>query len=386
MGRFIQYSGSLLVFGVLLLLIYRILIDQGFVRAQFSKQKKVAIFFELGLLVIIMEAALFVVGFIIYNAVFGRTNIFELETIWLQGDARNMVNLAGNWFSPGNTALNGVLPFYPLILRLLGNLMGRFYFLAGVILSTLSLITACYFLYQLVTLDYDEKVAKDSVKFLLFFPFIFYLFFPLADSLFLALTCASFYYMRRQKWLTVAICSLLAVLCDLRGILLILPIGYEFATQDKKSWRILYPLAFIAVGFSSILVFNQLEFGNPLAFLNHYSNGLNFINPVLNTDYKMQFGSIFPSLILLIVLLIGGFFALGRIRTSYLLYAIPLSSIAFFITWLDNRPRFFAAAFPLFIELGLLAKNRTANLILLFLFIVLMGFYLFCFINFKMSF
>lgn len=386
MGRFIQYSGSLFVLGVLLLLIYRIAIEQGFISKNFTKNPKVALFIDCSILVSIMQTTVLVVGFIIFNAVHGKINFFELEKIWLRGDAQNMVDFAANLFSGNNLPSQGMPSIYPLILKLAAIPFHNFYFLAGLVLSGLAMITACYFLYQLVILDYDEKVAKDSIKFLLFFPFSFCLFFPVPESLFLAFSVAAFYSMRKQKWIGVAIWSLLAVLCDLRGILLILPAIYEIYQSDRKKWRIVFPLAFIISGCLAILAFNQLHFGNPLAFLNHYSNNFNFMNRVWNTDIRIFYGNVLPLLVLITFVIIGGFFALGRIRPSYLLYAVPLSALAFFIPWLDNQPRFFAAIFPLFIGLGLLTKNRTANMILLFLLTVFMGFYLFCNIFFKMSF
>jgi hypothetical protein len=385
MGLFIQYSGSLFVLGVLLILMYQMAIEQGFIAKNFTKNQKVALFFDSSILVLVMETAVLVVGFIIFNAVFGKTNFFELEKIWLRGDAKTMVDLAANIFS-GNATSQGTLTLYPLMLKLAAIPFRNFYFLAGLVLSGLAMIMACYFYYQLVILDYDEQTAKNSIKFLLFFPFSFCLFFPVPESLFLAFSIAAFYYMRKQKWFAVAIWSFLTVLCDIRGILLILPIIYEISQQNWKNWRIVFPPAFIILGCLAIMVFNQWQCGNMFAFLNHYSSNFNFINRVWNTDIRLFYGNVLPLLMLITLTIIGGFFALGRIRPSYLLYAVPLSALAFFIPWLDNQPRFFAAVFPLFIGLALATKKQTANMILLYLFTIIMGFYLFCYIFFKMSF
>ncbi len=385
MGLFIQYSGSLFVLGVLLILMYQMAIEQGFIAKNFTKNQKVALFFDSSILVLVMETAVLVVGFIIFNAVFGKTNFFELEKIWLRGDAKTMVDLAANIFS-GNATSQGTLTLYPLMLKLAAIPFRNFYFLAGLVLSGLAMIMACYFYYQLVILDYDEQTAKNSIKFLLFFPFSFCLFFPVPESLFLAFSITAFYYMRKQKWFAVAIWSFLTVLCDIRGILLILPIIYEISQQNWKNWRIVFPPAFIILGCLAIMAFNQWQCGNMFAFLNHYSSNFNFINRVWNTDIRLFYGNVLPLLMLITLTIIGGFFALGRIRPSYLLYAVPLSALAFFIPWLDNQPRFFAAVFPLFIGLALATKKQTANMILLYLFTIIMGFYLFCYIFFKMSF
>jgi hypothetical protein len=385
MGRFIQYSGSLFVLSVLLLVIYRVAVEQGFISKNFTKNPKVALFFDLSIMVLVVQSAVFMVGFTIINAVRGKTNFAELEKTWLRDDAKNMVDLAGNLFT-GNASSQGTTTLYPFILKVTAIPFYNFYLLAGMVLSGLAMIMACYFLHQLIILDYDEPVAKNSVKFLLFFPFSFYLFLPVPESLFLAFSITAFYYMRKQKWIAVAIWSFLTVLCDLRGILLILPLIYEIYQSPRKTWRITLPPIFIFLGCFAILAFNQLQSGNPLAFLNHYSANFNFLNHVWNSDIRLFYGNVLPLLVLITSIILGGFFALGRIRPSYLLYAVPLSALAFFIPWFDNQPRFFAAVFPLFIGLGLFVKNRTANMTLLFLLTAFMGLYLFCSIFFNMSF
>lgn len=385
MGRFIQYSGSLFVLGVLLLVLYRVAVEQGFISKNFTKNPKVALFFDLSILVLVVQSSVFMVGFTIINAVQGKTNFAELEKIWLRGDAKIMVDLAANLFT-GNAPPQGTFTLYPLILKVAAIPFNNIYLLAGMVLSGLAMIMACYFLYQLIILDYKESVARNAIKFLLFFPFSFCLFLPVPESLFLAFGITTFYYMRKQKWIAVAIWSLLTVLCDLRGILLILPLIYEMNQSHPKTWRIIFPPIFIFLGCFAVLAFNQLQSGNPLAFLNHYSANFNFLNHVWNSDIRLFYGNVLPLLVLITLIILGGFFALGRIRPSYLLYAVPISALAFFIPWLDNQPRFFTAVFPLFIGLGLFVKNRTANMTLLFLLTVFMGFYLFCSIFFNMSF
>lgn len=385
MGRFIQYSGSFLVLFVLLLVIYRAATEQGIISKKFIKHPKVARFLDLSLLVLIMQSAVMVVGFIICNAVHGKTNFFNLEKIWLRGDAKTMVDLATNMFS-GGVNLQGTTTLYPLILNFAAVPFYKSYLLAGFTLSVLAVITACYYLYQLTTLDYDEPAARNAVKFMLFFPFSFCLFLPVPESFFLAFSIAAFYFLRKQKWFAAALWSFGAVVCDLRGVLLILPLIYEIFQQERKTWRAILPFGSIALGFIAILAFNQWQTGNFWAFLNHYATTFNFLNQVWNADIRVFYGNVLPLLVLITLIILGGFFALGRIRPSYLLYAVPLAAAAFFVPWMNNQPRFLATVFPLFIGLGLFIKNRTANLILLFLFAIIMGFYLFCSIFFNMSF
>jgi Gpi18-like mannosyltransferase len=385
MGRFIQYSGSILILAVLLFVIYRIAIELGFISKNFTKNPKVASFINISALVFIVQSAVLATGFIIFNAVHGKTNFFELEKIRLRGDSKTMVDLAGNCLT-ANACPQGSPTLYPVFLKIAAIPFYNFYLLAGMVLSGLAVIIACYFLYQLVKLDYSELSAKNTLTFLLFFPFTFSLFLPVPESLFLAFSIAAFYMMRKQKWFMVAIWSFLAVLCDLRGILLILPAIYEIFQQNRKRWQIVFPILFVAFGCMAILAFNQFQSGNPLAFLNHFSANFNFLNHVWNADIRIFYANVLPLLVLIIGVILGGFYALDKLRPSYLLYMVPLSAVAFFIPWLENQPRFFVTVFPLFMGLGLFVKNRTANIILLFLFTILMGFYLFCNIFFKMSF
>lgn len=386
MGQLIKYSGSIAVISVLLLIIYKALVEQGILKNDLKENRKAKDFINTGTQVLIMQAVIFFVGFTAYQFIKGKKNFFSINDIWLYGDSKIITDLASGWYKLGDYSTAGIMPLFPYLQKLLGQVMQGSYFLAGIVLSILSLIFAAYYLYQLLRLDYDDTVIRNSFKFFLFFPFIFVMFLAVPDSLFLCLSMSALYYMRKANWLPVSISIFLSVLCDIRGVFLILPVIYEsFRTKHQIPDKILTVLS-APLGLLAVTGFMNSLYGRSFAFMEHTATGYNIFSLINKNDYKLLYGNIIPLIILFSILLAGSFLLLGRIRTSYLLYSIPVCAAPFFTVWLDNRPRFFVSAIPFFIGMGLLSKYKTVNVVITYLSLLFMGLYLFCYINLNMAF
>lgn len=158
--------------------------------------------------------------------------------IWGAWDTGYYVYLAKNWYPPidlflGASKNYAFFPLYPLLMRILGTILGGSFYLAGLIISNASLLIACIFLYKLVRLDTDKNTALKSVKYLFLFPAAFIFSGVFTESLFVALTVICFYCARKEKWLLTGIAGFFLALTKLIGVFIIFPLLFEYLSKKR---------------------------------------------------------------------------------------------------------------------------------------------------------
>ncbi len=109
-------------------------------------------------------------------------------------------------------------PFYPLLIRLLGTVLGSFG-LAAVIIANAAFLAALELIYRLARLDYGERVSLAAAGALMLIPSSIFLNVAYAESLFLALVAGAFYAARTKHWWWAGILGGLAALTRNVGIL-----------------------------------------------------------------------------------------------------------------------------------------------------------------------
>ncbi|MDR7610786.1 MAG: mannosyltransferase family protein, partial [Armatimonadota bacterium] len=124
--------------------------------------------------------------------------------VWGHWDTRWYLDIARRGYSPERLPYTGeanyaFFPLYPLLMRALGPVVGDVY-LAGIVVSNLSLVAAAVLLYRLARLDGDELAAERSVKYLVLLPTAFVFSAVLTEALFVALSVAAFLQARRDRW------------------------------------------------------------------------------------------------------------------------------------------------------------------------------------------
>lgn len=352
----------------------------------------VKMFIRIILLVIASRLVIYLIGYlgvmIFHNEAGGLIDSFQ--QLWNRTDSPLYLNIARNWYvNHGEDRFLIVFyPLYPILIRVLSYLIPD-YFLAGLVISTFSLIIASIYLYQLVQLDFNEQVAYNSVIFLLIFPFSFFMGLVLSDSLFLALTVMTFYYMRKRKWFLAGLLGGLASLTRNFGILLLIPVGIEYLAATKlvqmikaKNWRKIFSdfahsgsdLLLIPFGQIIYLLINKLVTGDWFTFLTYQSRHWNHdVNlDILSglTDYlKMALiwkptdaASLWiPQIVLVLAVVLMVFYALRKVRSSYLTYILVYLFTCLATTWLISGPRYLSGLFPIYIILALLSRNRMHN-------------------------
>jgi len=315
----------------------------------------------------------------------------KVLSIWGVWDSGYYLGIAEHGYSAtlgqlamtSNQANYAFFPLYPLTIKVL-NILVNNYYLAGLIISNLCLLAAAWWLYKLIKLDYSKDVAKNSVKYLFLFPVAFILSGVFSESLFLLLLILAFYFARKEKWLAVGLSGLLLTLTRPLGILVLLPIAWEYFVSlqykiKKINYQVLY-LLFWPAGLIIFLFYIKYLSGN---FLNYFktqsfgwghifSNPLTVIAHGLTNQDIFQFLPLIISLALMLILILK----LKILRPAYillaaLLFIFPLTTGD---TSLNSLLRYTLPIFPIFIALATLFDNKKWEELLIIGLALLQGF------------
>ncbi len=160
-------------------------------------------------------------------------------------------------------------PLYPLLIRIVGSLLGN-HLVAGLLISNVSFFFGLLYLYKLLEREYDRAVARRAIFYASIFPTAIFFSAVYPESLFFVLTVASFYYMRTRSWLLAAILGFFAALTRVEGVLLIVPFLIEWLTQNRPMPQSsLYGLAsglLIPLGLSVYMAYLWVLRADPLYF------------------------------------------------------------------------------------------------------------------------
>lgn len=364
----------------------------GFIGITLSSNLKLVI--KISGIVIISRFVIYLFG---YFAIMLTQNQAEgfftaFQSRWYKVDSVLFLNIAQNGYvSQGDDRLLIVFyPLYPLLIKLVSFIFQDL-FVSGLVVSTLSLIMACVYIYKLALLEFNDKeIAFNSMKFLLIFPFSFFLGLVFSDGLFLALAIATFYYIRKRKWFLAGLFGGLASLTRNFGILLLVPAVIEYLAATgfleklkAKNWKKIFGdfitqgshLLLIVLGQVIYLIINKVVTGDWFTFVKYQrqnwnnSFSLNIVNNLQTYVYNAfdwkpaDAGTMWIPLLLvgfIVILLV--FWAMRKIRLSYIAYTLAYLFICLCATWLISFPRYSLGIFPVYLILALLAaKSRTNN-------------------------
>lgn len=336
-----------------------------------SKTAKIAL-----LIFIVAKILVFTVG---YLAIYKQTGTFpaSITNVFNHWDAPHYTDIAKNWYETDPTldAYNFIVffPLYPILIRLF-TISLTYINASALIVSNICSIIVFLYLYKLAKHEFNEGVAVKAVLFLSIFPTAYFFSAPYTESLFFALTIASFYYARKGKWSLAGPLGLLASLTRLAGLLL-LPVliieyyhqkGWKLKKTDLKiSWTFL-----TLAGFLIYLAINNQVTGNPFTFMDieatHWYNRLDPVTGLINAyhsitgyGYPDNIGlGIAPLAFAIFGLLMVSLSLWKRLRPSYIAYTFLSWSLAVSTSWWISVPRYIMAMFPMFILIGLLLNNK----------------------------
>jgi Dolichyl-phosphate-mannose-protein mannosyltransferase len=122
-------------------------------------------------------------------------------------------------------------PLYPILIAVFGHLFGSSdaaFSIASLFVSNGAAFAAIIYLYLLVRNEFGSPIAARTVFYLALFPTSFYLSATFSESVFLVCALACIYYARRRQWWIAGICGGLASLARIQGVLLFLPVLWEY--------------------------------------------------------------------------------------------------------------------------------------------------------------
>lgn len=303
-------------------------------------------------------------------------------------------------------------PVYPLPIRLVASVIGNV-FVSGLLISNLSLLVAPGHLYALVRREFDDDAAAHAVLFLAAAPASVFLSAMYAESLFLALSIATFYYASRGRWPPAALLGATAAATRNAGVFLAVVIALEATYRQgvrlhpshlavsglaarlrrgalaSGSWRSLIA-AFVSLGVFGYMAYLGATFGDPLAFIHAQAtfgrdaSGLGLLRLPKNALAELGIGpdlwsgQVNPSFVLdtLFAVVFALLVVLGMrtLRPGYTVYAAlsllaPLTSGA-----TSAMMRYTLMLVPCFILLALWGRRPWVNRVILVISLPLMAY------------
>jgi len=309
--------------------------------------------------------------------------------MWARWDAGWYFDVAahGYKFVAGQPSNAAFYPLYPLLMRavhvLLISKSDAGWMTAGIIVSNAALLFALWHLYLLTELELDRASACRAVLYVLIFPTTLFFSAVYTESLFLGCAIAAFYHARSNRWLLASVYGGAATLTRSPGVLLFLPLCYEYLAQrefklDRVKWSIL-GLLFIPSVLMGYALFLYARFGNPMAIRDSQGTWGRILTPVwisvrdfFSSPLVVHVGA--HSIIDFVFTVAAVLATIGiavSFRFSYTLFA--LSVLLFITAWgsFVSVPRYVLASFPIFMLLGDLARKRLVRLTLLICFTML---------------
>jgi hypothetical protein len=353
--------------------------------------------------------------FLRYRSDFAFTNIsyYTSDTFlknsvlnpWANFDGVNYLAIAGRGYETDVR----FFPVFPLIIngmmRFVGThkLYGIGSYAFGLILANGSFFLALYFLYELLRLDFSEKISRWSLIFLLFFPTSFFFGSIYSESIFLLLTVVCFYFARKGKWWLAALFGTVLTATRLVGIFIFPALLFEFMHQEpfvvnfkkvrdyevKDVIQRIFPIFLVPLGLISYIWFNYFKWRRWFYFLEAQGDLQNnrTVNGVVDPLHTcIRYAKILTSLspkiyewwvaLLEITCFFLGTFLLyfawkKKIRPSYLIFSILCFALPSFSGNFTGLPRYVLISFPIFIILGMI-KNQRIRWGVLFISILLL--------------
>lgn len=329
------------------------------------------------------------------------TNFFKY---WIRWDAGFYLGIAGDGYTfdqAQNLSNTTFFPLYPILIRYLGFLFGNFY--AGLIISFIATFFSCLFLYKLAKLELKKKTGSfRSVFYYLIFPTSVFLISIYTESLFMALSVASFYYARKNNWLLAGVFGFFAALTRPQGIILFPVLLFEYLEQRnfefKKIklgflWNFLIP-----TGLGIYMYYLKIKFGNPLLFIfaqDSWGRNTSFsLKSVWDTISNYFYEFFYPGsenfayylvkdldLLFFLVFLILAIVIFFKLRMSYGLYMLLSLIVPLMTSSLMSINRFVLILFPAYIYLAKISKNQIMQYSIILLFFSLFAIYTVLFTN-----
>ena len=318
--------------------------------------------------------------------------------IWSRWDSAWFLDIARDGYVDPEKS-TAFFPLYPLLVKVVGTVLGGQYVIAGVVISLIACAAAFVLLYRLGRELLDDDGACRAVLYLALFPMALFLGAVYSESLYLFLSLAAFLLARQGRFATAAMAIGLAILTRSAGVALLPAIGL-MAWRSEARVRATASLLIAPAIATAWPLWLWVRIGDPLVFLEAqretWGRDLSLFGPLGGIGHGIeaawaalrQFvespgGEVFwqhatdtgpmnvaaenLQLFAYLVLLVGlGLVAWRRFGAPYGLFvfgslALPLSAPT--EDWpLLSLPRFALGIFPIFLALALLGSRPRVHI------------------------
>jgi hypothetical protein len=303
-----------------------------------------------------------------------------LLATWGRWDAVHYLDISRRGYYGTDMAF---FPLYPGLIHVVGRFVGSD-LIAGMLISNIAFFFGLLFFYKLVEHQYTRAVAHRAIFYISIFPTAVFFSAVYTESLFFALTVASFYYIREHKWLTAGLVGALAALTRSEGVLLLVPYAIEvfsaaratgfakFLRPPQRLARIAAGALAIPLGLAGYMGWLWVIQGDPLYFSHvqtHWDRHLAWpwvafmhaYKVIVHADSTLTVSN--ESLELAFTLLMIAVLAFGfrRLRPSFSAYMALSILVPMSTSSLMSMPRFALVLFPMFVVLALWGGRSWAN-------------------------
>jgi len=301
-----------------------------------------------------------------------------LLAMWVRWDGPIYITLAqSGYFVREAVPVTAFFPLYPLLMQVLTFFSANreLLALAGVVISNVALLAAMAYVVALGRLDFDRSTGERAALYYLVAPTTLFLSAVYSESLFLALSVASFYHARRGQLALAGGLGFLAALTRPYGVLLAVPIAIEAWRRKRLPTWALVPGLAIPLFFGWL----WLTIGDPLAFF----RGQDYFGRQISAPgwgfvaYLEHQWSVFgPSygvldLVASVVLIGLSVVAIRRLPLSYGALAGFMTLLLLMSNHLASMPRYALTVFPVFFVLAQWGSDHRFHRLLVTVSIVL---------------
>lgn len=328
-------------------------------------------------------------------------------SIWHRWDGKVYTTIAASGYSPTDVKpdyvafLSHFPPLYPLLIAGASALTNLSLPHAGILVSFSAIVAASCLLFKLVYHDFkSERIAWLSVFFLNIYPTSYFTIGVHAESVFLFLVIASFYYLNKNKLILSGLAAGGSLLTRIPGVIFIPFYFFYFLYVRKKrghfDFKIIYPVLLCLTAFVIYLVVNKAYYGEFFYFLTEklsFYTTKHLILPLKETflqllainlsnvlDYEFMIREGWNAIFTTFALVITAVGILYKVPWTYSVYS--LSSILFFASYSSgmSNARYTLPIFPIFIVLGHI-KNKYLLAVLTVIFITLLFYFSKIYVN-----
>lgn len=301
--------------------------------------------------------------------------------IWNNWDVGNYLSIANKGYFLNEVGTNiAFFPGFPLLIKFLSFGIFSFLLIAMIIVFTSGFISSI-FLNRLSKINGDKSFL--TLILWLTTPMSIYLFVPYSEPLYCALSFASWYYAKNNKWLICSILLFCSSAIRINGLFLTLSILVMWTLSEKKKFRDIiflflgfFPLAvyftYLKIKFGDWLIwfkvqnkFWQREFTNPL------SSFKNSISRITETNYDSSWliQNVFELIAGLLIIIFAIYFLKKKLWPEFTLVFLTLLPLITSTFWW-SIPRNMLTLIPIWLILGSYLSNHKfiRNIYFLFIF------------------